>query len=347
MRLEIAERRMTKRPRKTILVFPLMLLLGGCSMVVMDPSGHVAAQQRDLIVISSILMLLIIVPVMALTVFFAWKYRQSNRDAEYDPEWHHSTQLEVIIWSAPLAIIIALGAVTWLSTHTLDPYRPLERISSSTPVTKDTKQLDVEVVALNWKWLFIYPDQGFATVNELAAPVDAPINFKITSADIMNSFFVPALAGQIYAMAGMETKLHAVINKAGVYDGFSANFSGDGFSHMNFKFHGMPQADFDKWVEKVKSSGSKLDTAAYNDLAKPSEDVPVKYYSSVDPDLYEKILNMCVDPSQTCIKDMAAAGGMGKMQMSHDGGHEAKPSGEAGSGDAGSADGNKDAAPAR
>ena len=221
-------------------------------MVVMNPSGHVAAQQRDLIVISSVLMLLIIIPVMALTVFFAWKYRQSNRDAEYDPEWHHSTRLELVIWSAPLAIIIALGAVTWVSTHTLDPYRPLDRISASKPVTKDMKQLNVEVVSLNWKWLFIYPDQGFATVNELAAPVNTPINFKITSSDIMNSFFVPALAGQVYAMAGMETKLHAVINKPGVYEGFSANFSGDGFSHMNFKFHGLQQAAFDKWVEKVR-----------------------------------------------------------------------------------------------
>ena len=318
---------MNRKPFKLILFLPVLLLLNGCSMVVMNPSGDVAMQQRDLIVISSVLMLLIIVPVMALTVFFAWKYRQSNRDAEYDPEWHHSTRLELVIWSAPLAIIIALGAVTWVSTHTLDPYRPLDRIAASTPVTKNMKQLDVEVVSLNWKWLFIYPDQGFATVNELAAPVDTPINFKITSSDIMNSFFVPALAGQIYAMAGMETKLHAVINKPGIYDGFSANFSGDGFSHMNFKFHGMKPAEFDKWVQKAKSSGTKLDKAAYMQLEKPSENVPVKYYSSVDTTLYDKILNMCVDPSQTCIKDMAAADGKAGMKMQHG---DASAAGEAG-----------------
>ena len=335
---------MTKRLKKTILFLPLLLLLNGCGMVVMDPSGHVAAQQRDLIVISSILMLLIIVPVMALTVFFAWKYRQSNRDAEYDPEWHHSTRLEVVIWSAPLAIIIALGAITWVSTHTLDPYRPLDRVSSSTPVTKDMKQLNVEVVSLNWKWLFIYPDQGFATVNELAAPVNTPINFKITSSDIMNSFFVPALAGQVYAMAGMETKLHAVINRAGVYDGFSANFSGDGFSHMNFKFHGMQPAQFEKWVEKAKASGGKLDTAAYEQLAKPSEDVPVKYYSTVDPSLYGKILNMCVDPSQLCVKDAVAAAGMShKANMAHEivMPHKAKPLGGTNAGEGGASPGAK------
>jgi cytochrome o ubiquinol oxidase subunit 2 len=295
---------------------PLALFLNGCSLVVMDPSGHVAMQQRDLIVIASILMLIIIIPVMALTVYFAWKYRQSNRDAEYDPEWHHSTHLELVIWSAPLAIIIALGAVTWVSTHTLDPYRPLERISSSAPVTEKMEQLNVEVVSLNWKWLFIYPDQGFATVNELAAPVDTPINFKVTSSDIMNSFFVPALAGQIYAMAGMETKLHAVINEPGVYDGFSANFSGDGFSHMNFKFHGMSSDAFRNWTDKVRASDAKLDITTYKQLEKPSEDVAPAYYSSVDPTLYDKILNMCVDPSQMCIKDMAAAAqGSGGMEI--------------------------------
>ncbi|HEY9347403.1 MAG TPA: ubiquinol oxidase subunit II, partial [Inquilinus sp.] len=234
---------------------PLLVLLGGCNMVVMSPSGDIAVQQRDLIVISTILMLLIIVPVIALTLFFAWKYRQSNKDAAYDPDWHHSTQLEVVIWSAPLVIIIALGALTWISTHTLDPYRPLERIDAERTVAADVKPLTVEVVALDWKWLFLYPEQGIATVNELAAPVDVPIQFKITSATVMNSFFVPALAGQIYAMAGMETKLHAVINKPGEYEGFSANYSGAGFSGMRFTFHGLAAGDFDAWVQKLKAEG--------------------------------------------------------------------------------------------
>lgn len=226
-------------------------LLAGCNLVVIDPSGDIASQQADLIIVSTILMLLIIVPVMALTVFFAWKYRQGNKDAEYDPEWHHSTKLEVVIWSAPLVIIIALGAITWVTTHTLDPYRPLDRIDAERPLPKDHEPMVVEVVSLDWKWLFIYPEQGIATVNELAAPIDTPIQFKITSSGIMNSFFIPALAGQIYSMAGMETKLHAVINEEGVYDGFSGNYSGEGFSHMRFKFHGLSQDGFDTWVEDV------------------------------------------------------------------------------------------------
>lgn len=208
-------------------------------MVVMSPSGDIAAQQRDLIVISTILMLLIIVPVVFLTLFFAWRYRRSNTSATYDPEWHHSTALEVVIWSAPLAIIIALGAITWISTHKLDPYRPLDRLDAERAIPADAKPLTVEVVALDWKWLFFYPELGVATVNELAAPVDVPIHFKITASSVMNSFYIPALAGQIYAMPGMETKLHAVINKQGEYEGFSANYSGDGFSHMRFKFHGL------------------------------------------------------------------------------------------------------------
>jgi cytochrome o ubiquinol oxidase subunit II len=271
----------------------------------MAPSGDIAIQQRDLIVIATVLMLLIVVPVIAATLIFAWRYRQSNTAAKYDPEWDHSTGLEVVIWAAPLAIIIALGAVTWISTHTLDPYRPLDRVAEDKALDPNVKPLTVEVVALDWKWLFFYPDYGIATVNELAAPVDVPINFKITASSVMNSFYVPALAGQIYAMAGMETKLHAVINKAGDYEGFSANYSGAGFSHMRFKFRGLDQAGFDDWVAKVKASNDSLTRSAYLDLAKPSEKEPVRYYASTDTDLYDKILDMCADPSETCMSEMA------------------------------------------
>tara|TARA_R110001583_G_scaffold194027_2_gene364035 strand:- start:14018 stop:15118 length:1101 start_codon:yes stop_codon:yes gene_type:complete len=296
---------MSSKLSRGLLIAPLLLLLNGCNLVVMHPSGDIAVQQRDLIIVSSILMLIIIIPVMALTVFFAWKYRQSNKDAKYEPDWHHSTRLEVIIWSAPLLIIIALGAITWVSTHTLDPYRPLDRLDASRPVTQDMKPLTVEVVSLNWKWLFIYPELGIATVNEVAAPVDVPINFKITSSSIMNSFYIPALAGQIYSMAGMETKLHAVINKEGVYKGFSANYSGAGFSDMHFKFHGMNQADFNSWVAKVKSDGKgELGRAQYLDLAKPTTAEPVHYYSSVDPELFDAVVNMCVDTSKMCMNEM-------------------------------------------
>ncbi|RYX97201.1 MAG: ubiquinol oxidase subunit II [Comamonadaceae bacterium] len=304
-------------PARLVLLAPLALL-GGCNMVLMNPSGDVAMQQRDLILISTGLMLLIIVPVIALTLLFAWKYRQSNTantDADYQPDWDHSTQLELVIWAAPLLIIIALGALTWISTHILDPYRPLSRLDAQRGIPPDTRPLVVEVVALDWKWLFIYPDQGIATVNELAAPVDRPIMFKITSSTVMNSFFIPALAGQIYAMPGMETKLHAVINKPGEFEGFSANFSGAGFSGMRFKFHGLAGGDFDKWVQTNKAAGGQLTRAGYLQLEKPSERDPVKRYATVDPSLYDAVVNRCVEPGKMCMKEMMAidaSGGMGK-----------------------------------
>src|SRR5581483_7072020 len=177
------------RPRVlSLLLVPLAALLGGCAGDVLSPAGDVALQQRNLVIASTVLMLLIIVPVMALTAWFGWKYRASNKDAPYDPDFHHSTQLELVIWSAPLLIIIALGAMTWISTHTLDPYRKLDRLAAG------------QAVAMDWKWLFIYPDYGVATVNEMAAPVNRPIEFQITATSVMNAFYVPALAGMIYAM---------------------------------------------------------------------------------------------------------------------------------------------------
>lgn len=276
----------------------------------MNPSGDMAVQQRDLIVISTVLMLLIIVPVIIFTLYFAWKYRSSNKDATYDPSFHHSNKLELMIWGVPILIIIILATLTWVYTHKLDPYRPLERIDAQRAVATDVKPLTVQVVSLNWKWLFIYPEQGIATVNEVAAPVDRPIKFELTSGTVMNSFFVPALAGQIYTMAGMKTLLHAVINKEGTYDGFSANYSGDGFSHMRFKFLGLSQTGFDQWVNSVKSANSALDTTSYQALEKPSENVPVKYYSSADGQLFDKIVDMCVDGSKPCMSETMDHGKM-------------------------------------
>ncbi|MFD1746729.1 ubiquinol oxidase subunit II [Rhizobium helianthi] len=293
----------------------LLLALSGCNLVVMSPSGDIAVQQRDLIIVSVVLMLLIIIPVICLTLYFAWHYRRSNINAKYDPEWHHSTRLEVVIWSAPLAIIIALGAVTWVSTHKLDPYRPLDRIDAERPITPEIKPITIEVVALDWKWLFLYPEQGIATVNEIAAPIDTPIEFKITGSTVMNSFYIPALAGQIYAMPGMQTKLHAVMNKEGVYEGFSANYSGDGFSGMRFKFHGMSNDAFGQWVAQVKNRGSALNRDTYLKLERPSTRVPVTYYSSVEKGLFNAILHLCVRPGQMCTSEMMQIdmmGGAGK-----------------------------------
>lgn len=290
--------------------------LSGCShLVVMSPFGDIAQQQSDLIVTATVLMLLIIVPVIALTLLFAWRYRASNTEATYAPDWDHSTKLELLIWGAPLLIIIALGTVTWISTHKLDPYRPLDRIDASRPVPADMKPLVVEVVSMDWKWLFFYPELGIATVNELAAPVDRPIMFKLTSSNVMNTFYVPALAGMIYTMPGMETKLHAVINKAGVYDGMSAHYSGSGFSGMRFKFHGLSNADFDQWVAANKANGETLDRTEYLKLDQPSEYVPVRRFAVVDPELFHAVVNRCVEPGKMCMHTMMAidaAGGAGK-----------------------------------
>ncbi|MDE3012292.1 MAG: ubiquinol oxidase subunit II [Pseudomonadota bacterium] len=282
-------------------------LLGGCKMVVLDPAGDIAVQQAHLVVVSTLLMLLIIVPVIALTLLFAWRYRASNTDARYEPDWDHSTSLELIIWGAPLLIIIALGLLTWIGTHTLDPYRPLRRIDADRTLPPGLAPLEVDVVALDWKWLFIYPEQHIATVNELAAPVDRPIRFRITASSVMNAFYVPALAGQIYAMPGMETRLNAVINQAGEYQGFSANYSGAGFSDMHFRFRGLTAAGFEAWVQGNRDAGGALEAAEYLRLEKPSRKEPVRRYATVAADLYDLILNRCVDGSHMCASQMTAA----------------------------------------
>ena len=228
-------------------------LLGGCDMVVLSPSGYIAVQQADMLVSATVLMLIIIIPVMLLTGFFAWRY-SAKRRSNYDPDWHHSTSLELVIWAAPLMIIICLSGITWVGTHLLDPFRPLTHIGERRPVPSGVKPLEVDVVALDWKWLFIYPEYGIATVNDAAAPIDRPIHFRLTSENVMNAFYVPALAGMIYAMPGMESQLHAVMNLPGDYEGFSSNYSGAGFSGMRFRFHGLDTPGFDAWVTQARAN---------------------------------------------------------------------------------------------
>jgi cytochrome o ubiquinol oxidase subunit 2 len=284
---------------------PFLAMLCACHAVVLNPSGDVGQQQRDLLLDSTWLMLIVIVPVMIMTVLFAWRYRQANRAARYEPDWDHSIHLELIIWAAPLLIIIGLGGLTWEGTHLLDPYRPLDRIKPGESAAIAAKPLRVEVVALDWKWLFIYPEYGIATVNELAAPLDRPIDFRITSASVMNSLFIPTLAGQIYAMPGMETRLHAVANAAGDYQGFSANYSGAGFSDMHFVFHAMANRDFDRWLARLRAGGGALGRGDYLQLELPSENEPVRGFAQVDPGLYAAILNRCVEAGKRCADDMS------------------------------------------
>ena len=282
-----------------------MLLLAGCARDVLDPAGDIALQQRNLIYTSTGLMLLIIVPVIVLIVVFAWRYRSGNREATYDPNFDHSTSLELAIWAGPLLIIIALGALTWSSTHLLDPFRPLDRIAPGKPTVAGEAPLTVQVVAMDWKWLFIYPEQGIASVNELVLPVDRQVRFDITSTNMMNTFYAPTLAGMVYAMPGMRSQLHAVLNRPGDYEGFSANYSGEGFSDMRFRLRGVDAAGFEQWVEKSRSA-APLSTPAYLALEKPSEKVPPMAFGSVEPDLFHRVLNRCVRPGTPCMHEVMA-----------------------------------------
>jgi len=258
------------------------LLLSGCNMTLLNPKGQVGLDERNLIITATLLMLLVVVPVIVMTFLFAWKYRASNTDAVYTPKWSHSTKIEIAVWAVPVLIIIALGYVTYKSTHALDPYKPLE---------SDVKPITIEVVALDWKWMFIYPEQGIATVNKIVFPAHTPINFKVTSDSVMNSFFIPALGGQIYAMAGMQTKLHLIANQNAEMDGISANYSGAGFTGMKFKAIATSQEDFDAWVSEVKKAPKQLEKAEYEALSKPSQNNPVELYSSVTPNLFQIIVD--------------------------------------------------------
>ena len=251
-------------------------------MTLLDPVGQVGIDEKNLIITATLLMLLVVVPVILMTIIFAWKYRASNKNATYAPKWSHSTKIEVVIWTVPILIIIALGVITYKSTHALDPYRPIQ---------SDVKPVTIEVVAMDWKWLFIYPDQGIATVNKIVFPANTPVNFRITSDTVMNSFFIPGLGGQIYAMAGMTTKLHLIANKNAELDGISANYSGAGFTGMKFKAIATSQAEFDAWVNEVKASPKQLDQAEYAALSKPSQNNPVALYSSYAPNLFQTIID--------------------------------------------------------
>ncbi|MCT7377868.1 ubiquinol oxidase subunit II [Chelativorans salis] len=267
------------------------LLLGGCSGGVLDPKGQIGADERSIILFATAIMLIVVLPVICMAVAFAWRYRASNRDATYTPEWAQSTRVEAVVWLVPCAIIAALATLTWISAHRLDPYRPIA--SAAEPVT-------IDVVALNWKWLFIYPELNIATINEIAFPVDTPVDFRITSGSVMNSFFIPELGSQVYAMAGMETRLSLVAGEAGSYEGISANYSGAGFSDMKFRARAMSPTDFDRWVEDARRSKRPLEVEAYRALEQPSRSAAATYYSSADPHLFQAILHGCLAAADPC-----------------------------------------------
>ena len=271
---------------RALVILCILPLLTGCHWVLFNSKGQVGKEQSSLIITAILLMLIVVIPAIVMTFVFAWRYRAGNTKATYAPEWAHSTRIEIVVWGVPVCIIIILAVIVWFSTHRLDPYKPIE---SSTP------PLTVEVVATDWKWVFIYPEQGIATVNELVLPVNRPVSFQITSDSTMNTFFIPQLGGQIYAMAGMRTQLHLVANEIGSYDGMSGNYSGAGFSDMKFVAHATTEQQFEQWVSRLKAGEHPLNFTTFKQLAMPSQKHPVEYFSSVQQGLFQQVIDQFMD----------------------------------------------------
>jgi cytochrome o ubiquinol oxidase subunit 2 len=270
------------RQRRVLATLVASCLLASCREGgVLDPQGPISAAERLILINATAIMLVVVVPVIVLTLAFAWWYRAGNRRATYTPDWEYSGHVELVVWSIPAMVVILLSAVAWIGSHELDPYRPLD--SKTTP-------LRVEVVSLDWKWLFIYPDQRVASVNELTVPAATPVEFVMTSATVMDAFMVPQLGGQIYTMPGMVTSLNLMADRPGDYPGLSSNFSGDGFSDMRFVLHAVPAEEFQHWIERTRAAAPALDPAAYARLAVAGSAPAVPSYSSVDPSLFEHIV---------------------------------------------------------
>jgi cytochrome o ubiquinol oxidase subunit 2 len=247
---------------------------------VLDPQGPIASAERTILLNSTTIMLVVVVPVIVITLAFAWWYRASNTRATYQPNWAHSGAIEFVVWSIPAMVVLLLAGVAWTGSHDLDPARKL---------SPNVKPLRIEVVSLDWKWLFIYPDSEVGTLNQVIVPAGVPLEFVLTSANVMNAFWVPQLGSQIYTMPGMTTRLNLLAEHAGDYPGRSSNFSGDGFSDMRFVVHAIPAAAFSNWLGVTQSEGATLDARAYSQLARSGSDVSIKTYRSVEPGLFERI----------------------------------------------------------
>ncbi len=250
---------------------------------VLDPHGPIAAAERTILLNATVIMLAVIVPVIVLTLAFAWWFRAGNKWARRLPDWEYSGPIEVTVWAIPMLVILFLGGIAWVGSHDLDPRQPIEAPTAAAPI-------DVQVVSLDWKWLFIYPDLGVASVNRLVVPAGAPLRLHLTSASVMNSFFVPQLGTQIYTMGGMTTQLNLQADRPGTYPGLSAQFSGDGFSDMRFDTVAVPPAEFAQWLASTRAGTQSLDAAAYARLAKPGTLPAPVSYAQVAPQLFEAIV---------------------------------------------------------
>ena len=260
--------------------FPL--LLAGCQPAVLDPRGPVGLADKAILIDSLAIMLAIVLPTLAATFAFAWWFRASNTKAHYLPDWEYSGRIELIVWAIPLLVIILLGGVAWIGSHQLDPAEKL---------VSDKKPIEIQGVSLDWKWLFIYPEQHLASVNQLFVPAGTPIHFSLTSASVMNAFFVPQMGSMIYTMHGMTTQLNLSADQPGVFAGLSSHYSGDGFSDMHFDMHAVSDKDFAAWANAARSSGPSLDSTSYSKLEKQSMHVAPFLYRDVEPGLFEKVVS--------------------------------------------------------
>jgi cytochrome o ubiquinol oxidase subunit II len=253
---------------------------------VLDPKGPVGAQELHFLASALGLMMLVAVPVIALTLWFAWRYRASSQTARFMPDWDDSKPIALVCTAVPVIIVACLATLAWKGAHELDPYRPLQVEADGKPV----RQIEVQVLALDWKWLFVYPELGVASVNELAMPVGVPVHFTITASSVMNAFFIPRLGGMIYAMPRMQTQLSLLASEQGTYEGLSANYSGDGFSDMKFATRALSAPEFDAWVESARRSGARLDAAALTGLLAPGIERVATHYSAIDVSVFHTVL---------------------------------------------------------
>ena len=261
-------------------VFALMMT--GCNkLIVLNSKGPIGQEQTTLIYMSIGAMLIVIVPVFVMTYLFVKRYRASNNNPDYQPNWVHSTKIELVIWLVPLIIVAFLSYLVWVKTYELDPYKP---------IASDNKPLNIQVISMDWNWLFIYPDYNIAMVNELVIPEKVPLSFRLTSATVMTSFFIPQLGSQMYAMAGMQTKLHLMADETGTFEGHNIEFSGEGYDTMHFKVVAKTMQDFDEWVNQAKKNNKQLDLATYAKLNQPIADYPITIFAPVEPGLFDHVM---------------------------------------------------------
>jgi cytochrome o ubiquinol oxidase subunit II len=276
----------TRSPRasamwlRAISVTCAAMLMASCHEGVLDPHGPVGKAERIILYDSTAIMLAVVIPVIVLTLLFAWWFRAKNKQARYRPDWEYSGRIEMIIWSIPALIVLFLGGIAWTGSHDLDPPRPLE---------STTAPLDIEVISLDWRWLFIYPHEGIASLNRLVVPAGVPLRFRLTSTTVMNSFFVPQLGSQIYAMPNMVTRLNLLADEPGTFEGLSAMFSGDGFSDMRFDVVSTDKEAFKDWVNTTKTQGGVLDANSFEELSKPAKVDGAHTYAEVSEGLFERI----------------------------------------------------------